>query len=62
MLLAVHRHLDAIDIEARSLRAGGKITALVVNVHHALLSMLPAVRRRLAALNIEGGQERAGFV
>ena len=33
---------------------------LVVNVHHTVLGVLPAVRRRLAALHIEESSPGAG--
>ena len=59
MFLAVDRHLNAVSIETRSPGTGIMGTAPVVNVHHAVLSMLPAVRRRLAALDIECRYTRA---
>ena len=53
MFLAVRRPLASLEVVARSLRAGAMQTPPITNVHHAVLSMLPAVRPQLASREIE---------
>ena len=62
MRLAVHRHLSAPDIKARTLHARGMYASLGVDVDHAVMGMLLAVHRRLAAPDIKGRELNAGFV
>ena len=52
MLLAVRPCLGAHEVEGRSLRAGFVKAPRAVDIHHALRSMLLAVRR-LVPLQIE---------
>ena len=54
MLLAVHRFLFALAIEVRPFVAKTIRATLAANVHHAVLSMLRAARRRLAAFEVAG--------
>ena len=48
MLLAVRRHLAALEVEGRCLYAGIMRTTPTANVDHVVVSMLLAVRRQLA--------------
>lgn len=54
MLLAVRRHLAALDSDARHRCEIGMLAMLRVDVDHAVLSMCPAVRRGLDVFNLEG--------
>ena len=60
MLPAERRRLAALAFEARILRAGGMRATLSIYIHHAVFSMLLAVRLHFAALIIEGRRRRAG--
>ena len=53
MLLAIGSRLTALDVEALFRRAGFMEAAPDVNIHHALLSMLLAVRGSRTSLNVE---------
>ena len=53
MFLAVHRLGAALHIEARFGRTGIKLTLSIVGAHHAVVCVLLAVCRRLAACDIE---------
>ena len=53
MFFAVHRRPPARETIGRNHIARGLGAALVVNVNHAFIRVLPAVCRRLAALDIE---------
>ena len=61
MLFAAHRRFAALEVEGRSPRTG-VMQAHVPNIQHAVLSVLPAVRRRLLADHIEVRVLRAGIV
>lgn len=61
MLFAAHRGLAALEVEGRPLRTG-VMQAHVANIHHAVLSVLPAVRRHLLADHIEVRVLRAGVI
>ena len=61
MLLAVCRCLVALDSEARSARAGLMCAKLVIDVDHAIFSMLLA-EHRLLALDIEVRSPPAGVI
>ena len=52
MFLAVQRY-STLDVEVRLFSAIVMRATLVANVHHAVLSMLPAVYTRPAALEVE---------
>ena len=53
MLIAVRRRLAALDVEVRSPRAETMRATQPADIHHAILSMLPAEGRRLATFDIE---------
>lgn len=52
MPLAEFSCFAALEIKAWPFRAGVMQAMLAENVHHAIISMLPAIRRCLAALDI----------
>ena len=61
MLLAVCRLL-ALNIEARKLSARVMGATLAHNVHHAIQSMLAAVRQGLAAFDVVGRSRHTGVM
>ena len=60
MLSAIRCRLAALDVEARCRRAGVMGAMPDVNIHHALLGMLLAVRGRRTSLNVEAWMLCAG--
>lgn len=62
MLSAIHCSTAALDAIAPEFRAGIAGATLADNIHHALFSVLPAVRRGLAAFEIKSRTPRAGLV
>ena len=62
MLLAVRRCLAALDIEGRERLARITRAKPAADVHHAVVSVLPAVHRRLAALGFEEPNRLAGVM
>ena len=53
MLLAEGHRPAALDVKRRLLCTGDMRATLAEDVHHAVLSVLSAVHRRLAALHVE---------
>ena len=62
MLLTVRRGDSFLGVETRLHGAGVIRATLVVEISHAVLSKLLAVRRCFAALNIKSWYRRAGGI
>ena len=62
MFLAEDRRPAALNVEGRVLCTEGIQATLADDVHHAVISVLPAVHRCLAAHNIEHRLLHAGVI